>query len=536
MMDDVYRNAYCTIAADCAVDSNRGCFVEQNTLAVLPCMISTDHGPTFCLPPEALLQKKFESEPLEQRAWALQERILSPRILHCTTDQLFWECNEDFKCQTYPNDLRANGDFRKVPRMMPQSFGRVNFHVQWNGVIEDYCKRSLTKEEDKLIALSGIAKAFQSRLTDDIYLAGLWYNSLPHALLWRVVDPAFVTRPSSYRAPSWSWASIDGRILPNNTETAMDKCQLCLEILSSDLDLVSEDPTGQIKGGSLQVHGLMKRATWCNSTQRLTLVEELLGIDNSIHKNSLKTSEISFFPDTSETTSDLGVRHLYCLLVQSQRLTMDGLVLCSTNDPDRFQRIGIFRAAGLRACGAVMYNLSPTVHNNMENPWQWYSDYVDKSPSTRSHGIYREPRAKALNITHRPDKPAGRNTRDGKIQPIGPEIFTQYRDSPYQQFQFGTGPWKSTNASLQDSWDPIGRVWTKDIGSSIRETSSPDMPWTPLGNLPSTQSVSSRRSKTKAVRAMHQARITDPLSIYLLDPAHIQEHYQKLKPRTIALV
>ena len=88
-MDDVYRNAYCTIAADCAVDSNGGCFVEQNTLAVLPCMISTDHGPTFCLPPEALLQKIFESEPLEQRAWALQERILSLRILYCPTDQLF---------------------------------------------------------------------------------------------------------------------------------------------------------------------------------------------------------------------------------------------------------------------------------------------------------------------------------------------------------------------------------------------------------------------------------------------------------------
>jgi hypothetical protein len=72
----------------------------------------------------------------------------------------FWECNEEFKCQTYPNDLRANGDFRNVPRMMAQSFEHANLHVQWNGVFEDYCKRSLTREGDKLIALSGIAKAF----------------------------------------------------------------------------------------------------------------------------------------------------------------------------------------------------------------------------------------------------------------------------------------------------------------------------------------------------------------------------------------
>jgi hypothetical protein len=160
MMDNVYRNAHCTIAAACAADGNGGCIVNQNTQIVLPCTIYTDHGPILCMPPEALLQKIFESEPLEQRAWALQERILSLRILYCTTDQLFWECNEEFKCQTYPNDLRANGDFRKVPRMMAQSFEHANLHVQWNGVFEDYCKRSLTREGDKLIALSGIAKAF----------------------------------------------------------------------------------------------------------------------------------------------------------------------------------------------------------------------------------------------------------------------------------------------------------------------------------------------------------------------------------------
>jgi len=89
MMDNVYRNAHCTIAAACAADGNGGCIVNQNTQIVLPCTIYTDHGPILCMLPEALLQKIFESEPLEQRAWALQERILSLRILYCPTDQLF---------------------------------------------------------------------------------------------------------------------------------------------------------------------------------------------------------------------------------------------------------------------------------------------------------------------------------------------------------------------------------------------------------------------------------------------------------------
>jgi hypothetical protein len=289
----------------------------------------------------------------------------------------------------------------------------------------------------------------------------------------------------------------------------MDTCQLCLEILSSDVDLVSEDPTGQVRGGSLQVYGLMKRATWCTLSQSLILVEGLLEMDDAIQKHSLGTSDFSFFPDTRENMSNLGLRDMYCLLVQSQCSTMDGLVLCSTNVADRFQRLGVFHAAGVRACTALKYNLRSS---------------------------YGESRAKAVNITIRPDRHAQRNIRDLKSQRAGPELFTLDKYTPYRHSRPDTGPWKSTNTSLQGSWDPAGRSWTKDVGSTIQGNSSADIPWTPVSNLPSTQSVSSRRSKTKAVHAMHQAKMADPLSVYLLDPAHMQEQYQRLKPRMIALV
>lgn len=287
MMDEVYRNAHCTIAADCATDGNRGCILDQSALVIRPCMVYIpQRGPVYCLPPTTLLEQNFESEPLQQRGWALQERILSPRVLHCTKDQLFWECNEEFRCQTYPRDLRADGDFRKVPRMMAQELWYGDPHLQWNRIVQDYCKRSLTKEEDKLIAISGIAKVFQSRMLNDTYVAGLWYNSFPLGLLWKVIDPDSITRPDSYRAPSWSWASIDGGISPCNTVTAKDTCMLCLDILSSNIDLVSEDPTGQVKGGSLRVCGLMKRAQWPkligssndSGSLRLTPHEELLDV------------------------------------------------------------------------------------------------------------------------------------------------------------------------------------------------------------------------------------------------------------------
>ena len=47
---------------------------------------------------------------------------------------------------------------------------------------------------------------------DDEYVAGLWRKSLPTALLWGSDWPCS-PNPCAYRAPSWSWAAYDGRVL-----------------------------------------------------------------------------------------------------------------------------------------------------------------------------------------------------------------------------------------------------------------------------------------------------------------------------------
>ncbi len=48
------------------------------------------------------------------------------------------------------------------------------------------------------------------------YYAGLWEKDMPSALLWRTKNENYVPgrdvprRPSQYRAPTWSWASVEG--------------------------------------------------------------------------------------------------------------------------------------------------------------------------------------------------------------------------------------------------------------------------------------------------------------------------------------
>jgi hypothetical protein len=90
-----------------------------------------------------------------------------------------------------------------------------DFHSEWFQVVGEYSGRALTKLEDKLIALSGIA----TRISDDTgyhYMAGLWEETLLLDLLWHIDAQSYSEplkpRVSNDIAPSWSWASVEGPV------------------------------------------------------------------------------------------------------------------------------------------------------------------------------------------------------------------------------------------------------------------------------------------------------------------------------------
>lgn len=56
---------------------------------------------------------------------------------------------------------------------------------KWAAVIRIYSKRSLTMLSDKLLALEGLARAFDERKTLGTYVAGLWWNEFHRHLLCR---------------------------------------------------------------------------------------------------------------------------------------------------------------------------------------------------------------------------------------------------------------------------------------------------------------------------------------------------------------
>ncbi|KAI0631620.1 hypothetical protein C8Q77DRAFT_1159393 [Trametes polyzona] len=80
----------------------------------------------------------------------------------------------------------------------------------WWSVIRQYSPRSVSFPSDRLVACGGIAEKFHPALKSD-YLAGLWRDTLLRDLLWtRDFESAHFPRPVEYRAPSWSWAAVEG--------------------------------------------------------------------------------------------------------------------------------------------------------------------------------------------------------------------------------------------------------------------------------------------------------------------------------------
>ncbi|KAK4442835.1 HET-domain-containing protein [Podospora aff. communis PSN243] len=264
MMGHIFANAHCVIAATASENFQGGCLRGRRVRDYSNRRALIRSGSTYCYTDRSypsvrtLFDTRVEQAPLTQRAWAFQERLLAPRVVQFASDTLLFECNT---LQASEHDPRGVGyekesyavqggklvaqlelSLTKIGRRfnLPaegedvdvlarrgirgaldvlQSLGfaalhtkaeRVEFVRRWFDVVAAYSERALTRQTDKLVALSGVAELVQERAGVP-YLAGLWHLegfALPLQLLW-VIKKA-VRRQPLYCAPSWSWASVQG--------------------------------------------------------------------------------------------------------------------------------------------------------------------------------------------------------------------------------------------------------------------------------------------------------------------------------------
>lgn len=276
IMGQVYARSLITLTASMSRNSDGGCRVGKRPAA-------ENNQPLDILKGSKRI-RIFENTPLDwndawnrgplrKRAWTLQERQLSTRSLHFSETLLLWECKTSkasselpwmqMRIEDPPSLLMLNDAAENI-----ENSGSLSMRDHWFSIVEDYSQRSLTYEADKLPALSGLAQTLtQSHGT---YFAGLFRMDLPSALLWRskiAQSPHELQprRPCHYRAPSWSWAAVEGAIVYDSQrlDEAVGRNRSGLiehdfgdfSILDLAVKPVGNDTTGAVSGGSIRLAG-----------------------------------------------------------------------------------------------------------------------------------------------------------------------------------------------------------------------------------------------------------------------------------------
>jgi hypothetical protein len=230
------------------------------------------------------------TEPLDLRAWALQERFLSPRIIEYGSLQTRWICQtpalersiDGFKNMSAFYDERDETDdglfklalqniLHTSESAISDDRRRQELLQQWCDMLKIYTHRTLTLGTDRLPAISGIAAQFGRVLCDE-YKAGLWKSDMISQLVWirsatdrRKLKP----RPLDYQGPSWSWAAINEPIFATkypkyrsytkHVDMEIVDCEIVIKNGAASFSVY--DPSfGAVEAASLKLRGRLEKA------------------------------------------------------------------------------------------------------------------------------------------------------------------------------------------------------------------------------------------------------------------------------------
>lgn len=242
-MASVYRYAYITIAATASQNSREGCFWRAED-DIIPRPLR--HTPGLMVQAAKLSENPFgfnpksTQHPLLRRAWVHQERRLSARMVHFTSKQLVWVCQALIQGE--------NGTVYQDP-----SYDNVS---SWHSNVEEYSGLNLTFEDDRLPAIGAIAEDEMKVRQDDVYIAGMWKNTILLDLLWQRYAGFSYPRPLR-EVPSWSWASVKGGVHFKQFERLFDGVKV------SNVSFTPSEPAhmGGQTHASLSLRGPMTEAT-----------------------------------------------------------------------------------------------------------------------------------------------------------------------------------------------------------------------------------------------------------------------------------
>jgi hypothetical protein len=370
-MADVYRHGYCNMAALDATDSSLGFLYRRDPARLNPVLVELRwehhertlwvYTPNQCLGGFAPM---IDASPVHRRAWVLQERVLSPRILHFGQGAIYWECRELIAPEAgnavhLASISPEGGSFGSHRAADPTRLSQQEIYDLvrlWAGIVHRYTTAHLTYQSDKFVAISAVAREIHEMLSAGTdgkveYLAGLWSVFLERELLWVSASPdTTVTHLSpthGVTAPSWSWASLNGPVLPSSarylTTTTVVAHVTGHTLTPSKADDPFFGPAAGSKG-VLEIKGLCWRLVGDWESDHRSVADQmslLLCWDVTVRSQAVKDAANFLLP---VATHDGRVTEPW-----SPRTDLLGLVLQRVEDSTNtasFRRVGTFVLGG----------------------------------------------------------------------------------------------------------------------------------------------------------------------------------------------
>ncbi|KAL0937531.1 uncharacterized protein CTRU02_207262 [Colletotrichum truncatum] len=322
-MGQFYGNAVVTIAATSSEHADMGMFKERvvERYELQPCKIF-GQIPQRPLPHT---HRHFTSAPINQRAWTMQELYLSRRIIHMTDASAAWECythkGVEFSPADDASDMFPYSEIKEIFRSEPDD-AEIMYEA-WHAFVTEYSSKSMTKQDDILVAVSSLAEIVSKRTQDD-YLAGLWRANLVNDLLWQTDESR--SRSKVYSAPSWSWASTHGSGVDSIRFLDPGPAETTVEINEATVEYLDSNPKSKALSGHLGITGRIAEAEICFDQSWAAFGGE--GLIIVVDGFNQSCGDFTFDDSAMITTNRFGDRmrttdtQLYCLALTRKSASM----------------------------------------------------------------------------------------------------------------------------------------------------------------------------------------------------------------------
>lgn len=255
-MAEIYRGSFLTIAATKAVNSSQGLYTDTTCHR----SVSLNHSRFQCQVREKVphdLNNRDELSPLLSRAWVFQERILSHRLVHFASTELWWECMGSTTCECCRISGGVYAGFEKRHLDVEEEFDEAFVGETWRCLVSDYSFKQLTYQKDILPAIQGLAKRMYTTRRSE-YLGGLWRDSLMKDLVWRRIMSSWYidkVHPVNEFAPTWSWAAAGSSFVFDFRYSKDQKSVDLARLLGYNMIPSGDDTFGHLIRGELVLEG-----------------------------------------------------------------------------------------------------------------------------------------------------------------------------------------------------------------------------------------------------------------------------------------